>query len=75
MAIIRTLEGEYYEMPDELLQKYRLPKEIVARHASRVRDSIRIDVFKEFEALAGCEPALSDGEQGGKPSGGSQKVD
>jgi hypothetical protein len=75
MAIIRTLEGEYYEMPDELLEKYRVPKEVVAKHASRVRDSIRIDVSKEFGALAGCEQAISDGEQGGEPSGGGQKFD
>lgn len=75
MAIIRTLEGEYYEMPDEILQKYRVPAEVVAKHASRVRESIRLDVSKEFEALAGSEQAMSDGEPGGEPSGRSQKCD
>ena len=57
-------------MPDEILQKYRVPAEVVAKHASRVRESIRLDVSKEFEALAGSEQAMSDGEPGGEPSAG-----
>jgi len=49
MAIIRTLEGEYYEMPDEILQKYpRACGSSSQACQSSKRSSIRLDVSKEF---------------------------
>ena len=65
MAIVKTIDGSYYEVPDEILQKYRVPDEVVAKHACRVRDSVRIDVQKDFGA------DLADGQDmatGEKPS-------
>jgi hypothetical protein len=67
MAVIRTLDGSYYEIPDEILRTFRLPDDEVARHLGRVREGIRIDLAKEFKALEGGE------RQGGEAPRPSQE--
>ncbi len=61
MAIIRTLEGEYYELPDDLLEKYRVPHDVVRKQTARVREPNRMDIAGEFKALK---------DESKKPNGG-----
>jgi len=51
MAIIKTIEGEYYELADEFLQKCLVPKDVVAKHSDRVKASLRINISEEFKTV------------------------
>ncbi len=60
MAVIRTLDGSYYDIPDEILRTYRLPDDEVARQMGRVREGIRVDLAKEFKAIEGGDAQGGD---------------
>ena len=59
MAILRSLEGKFYDIPDEEAQKYEVPREQV----------------KDLLAKAGGPPPAGGGHNGpgrGGPQGGPQ---
>ena len=69
MIVIRTLEGTYYEIPDDIAGQYLLPADETDKHLDRVRKDIRVDLAEEFKAF----PAIPPGSEPPPPAGAGDR--
>jgi hypothetical protein len=71
MTIIKTLDGDLYEIPEEILAPFRVPREVVERNQGRVRAGVLADPCEDLARIAGDgagrEPGSED-DSGGQRS-------